>query len=277
METYAHRDRSRMRAPARIGGASCAPSPTPTRRAGTRSSSAARRPRSSIASAGARSSRRSFAIARITCSPSAARSIVGILPLAEVQSRLFGHALVSLPFCVYGGPGGRRCRCCERALIDAAVDLARIASASTHLELRNRRAQCAGLAAAGSLCHVPQGPAPGRRGEPARHPAQAARDGAQGHQARAARARSTTTSTASSRSTRTTCTATARRRFRKRISRAAATMFGGDCEVLTVVDAGGRPVSSVLSFYFRDEVLPYYAGDTPRRATSPPTTSSTGS
>ena len=31
--------------------------------------------------------------------------------------------------------------------------------------------------------------------------------------------------------------------------------------MLTVVDARGMPVSSVLSFYFRDEVLPYYAGD----------------
>jgi len=30
--------------------------------------------------------------------------IVGVLPLAEVKSRLFGHALTSLPFCVYGGP-----------------------------------------------------------------------------------------------------------------------------------------------------------------------------
>ena len=29
--------------------------------------------------------------------------IEGILPLAEVNSRLFGHSLVSLPFCVYGG------------------------------------------------------------------------------------------------------------------------------------------------------------------------------
>ena len=28
-----------------------------------------------------------------------------------------------------------------------------------------------------------------------------------------------------------------------------------------MVDPDGRPVSSVLSFYFRDEVLPYYAGD----------------
>src|SRR5437763_15322222 len=30
--------------------------------------------------------------------------IVGILPLAEINSRLFGHALVSLPFGVSGGP-----------------------------------------------------------------------------------------------------------------------------------------------------------------------------
>jgi len=37
--------------------------------------------------------------------------------------------------------------------------------------------------------------------------------------------------------------------------------FGRDAEVLTVVDSAGKPVSSVLSFYFRDEVLPYYAGD----------------
>jgi FemAB-related protein (PEP-CTERM system-associated) len=31
--------------------------------------------------------------------------------------------------------------------------------------------------------------------------------------------------------------------------------------VLTVVDKDGAPLSSVLCFYFRDEVLPYYAGD----------------
>ena len=39
-------------------------------------------------------------------------------------------------------------------------------------------------------------------------------------------------------------------------------VFGDRCEILTVTDPRGRPVSSVLSFYFRDEVLPYYAGDT---------------
>ena len=37
--------------------------------------------------------------------------------------------------------------------------------------------------------------------------------------------------------------------------------FGDDCEVLTVTTPEGRPLSSVLSFYFRDEILPYYAGD----------------
>ena len=35
--------------------------------------------------------------------------------------------------------------------------------------------------------------------------------------------------------------------------------FGDDCEVLTVAHASG-PVASCLSFYFRDEVLPYYGG-----------------
>ncbi|MDT8997947.1 FemAB family PEP-CTERM system-associated protein [Paucibacter sp. APW11] len=39
--------------------------------------------------------------------------------------------------------------------------------------------------------------------------------------------------------------------------------FGADCEVLTVTDAQQQVLSSVLSFYFRDEVLPYYAGDYP--------------
>ena len=32
--------------------------------------------------------------------------------------------------------------------------------------------------------------------------------------------------------------------------------------MLIIVDPQDRPVSGVMSFYFRDEVLPYYAGDT---------------
>jgi FemAB-related protein (PEP-CTERM system-associated) len=47
----------------------------------------------------------------------------------------------------------------------------------------------------------------------------------------------------------------------KRYFQALLTTFGQDCEVLTVTSPEGKPLSSVLSFYFRDEVLPYYAGD----------------
>ncbi len=44
--------------------------------------------------------------------------------------------------------------------------------------------------------------------------------------------------------------------------RLLAEVFGKECEVLTVLHRG-RPVSSVLSFFFRDEVLPYYGGSRP--------------
>lgn len=37
--------------------------------------------------------------------------------------------------------------------------------------------------------------------------------------------------------------------------------FGPGCEVLTVSGPDGRALSSVISFYFRNEVLPCYAGD----------------
>ena len=30
-------------------------------------------------------------------------AVVGVLPLGQVKHLLFGHALVSVPFCVYGG------------------------------------------------------------------------------------------------------------------------------------------------------------------------------
>ncbi|MBA3058913.1 FemAB family XrtA/PEP-CTERM system-associated protein, partial [Rhodoferax sp.] len=47
----------------------------------------------------------------------------------------------------------------------------------------------------------------------------------------------------------------------KRYFQALLAEFGADCEVLTVSSTNGRALSSVLSFYFRGEVLPYYAGD----------------
>ena len=63
-------------------------------------------------------------------------SIAGILPLAQVKSRMFGHSLASLPFCVYGGPAADDAEA-ELALIDEATRLARTLDVE-YLELRNR-------------------------------------------------------------------------------------------------------------------------------------------
>ena len=38
-------------------------------------------------------------------------------------------------------------------------------------------------------------------------------------------------------------------------------IFGSDCQILIIYSADGKAVSGVLSFYFKNEVLPYYAGD----------------
>src|SRR3954470_11664080 len=64
--------------------------------------------------------------------------IVGVLPMAELSSRLFGHALVSLPFCVYGGPAANDAEA-SNALLAHAGRLARSLRVD-YLELRNRAA-----------------------------------------------------------------------------------------------------------------------------------------
>ncbi len=63
-------------------------------------------------------------------------AIVGILPLAEVKSWLFGHALVSTPFCVYGGPIAINREITDQ-LVNRACELAEQLNVD-YLELRNR-------------------------------------------------------------------------------------------------------------------------------------------
>jgi FemAB-related protein (PEP-CTERM system-associated) len=49
----------------------------------------------------------------------------------------------------------------------------------------------------------------------------------------------------------------------KRFFQSLRDVFGDQCEITTVVCDSG-PVSAVLTFYFRDRVLPYYGGGSPR-------------
>ena len=61
--------------------------------------------------------------------------IKGVLPLAQVKSHIFGNFLVSLPFCVYGGVVTSD-PVADQALHKAACDLAETMSCD-YLELRN--------------------------------------------------------------------------------------------------------------------------------------------
>ena len=49
--------------------------------------------------------------------------------------------------------------------------------------------------------------------------------------------------------------------FSKRYFAILKEVFGDACEILSV-EHHGRVIASVMSFYFRDEVLPYYGGGT---------------
>ncbi|MDH4053922.1 MAG: FemAB family PEP-CTERM system-associated protein [Gammaproteobacteria bacterium] len=63
--------------------------------------------------------------------------VKAILPLTCIRSRIFGNALISSPFLVYGGPLASDGRA-EEAVVNAAVDLAHDLGVG-YLEFRNRQ------------------------------------------------------------------------------------------------------------------------------------------
>lgn len=69
--------------------------------------------------------------------PDSGDEILGVLPLVEMRSLMFGSHLVSVPFLNYGGPVGSRSAVV--ALVEAAVSTAGNAGADT-LQLRSRAA-----------------------------------------------------------------------------------------------------------------------------------------
>jgi FemAB-related protein (PEP-CTERM system-associated) len=184
--------------------------------------------------------------------------INGVLPLGHVNSWLFGKSLVSLPFAVYGGVAARDAavaQALEQAARQIATDLG-----VAHLECRNRQARHTDWPVQTlyvtfrkeiftdeetNLLAIPRKQrAMVRKGirnglmDVLEHhvenffPLYA--DNVHRHGTPA---------------------------LPRRYFEALLAEFGKDCEVLTVSAADGEALSSVLSFYFRDEVLPYYAGD----------------
>ncbi|MCW5573975.1 MAG: FemAB family PEP-CTERM system-associated protein [Steroidobacteraceae bacterium] len=182
----------------------------------------------------------------------------GVLPLAEVKSLLFGHALVSTPFCVYGGILAAD-EAAKQALEAQACALARELGVD-HLEMRNRRRQhpdwpvkdlyvtfrkAIDADSERNLLAIP------------RKQRAMVRKGIQKGLRAEIDARADRHYAMYSESLRNLGTPV----FAKRYLETLQDVFGADCEILTVLH-GDEPVASVLSFYFRDEVLPYYGGGT---------------
>ncbi len=184
--------------------------------------------------------------------------IEGVLPLAQVKSFLFGHALTGLPFAVYGGVAAAS----EEAAAALELEAQTIAQqiGAEHLELRNTVPRHADWPQQDLYVTFRKEILPEEEANMLAVP----------RKARAMVRKGIKNGLVSQ------IDADVNRFFAlyadnthrhgtpampKRYFAALLTEFGADAEVMTVCAPDGRPLSSVLSFYFRDEVLPYYAGD----------------
>jgi FemAB-related protein (PEP-CTERM system-associated) len=188
--------------------------------------------------------------------------ILGVLPLAEIKSRLFGHSLGAMPFCVYGGPAATSDA--ARAMLDtAAHELAQRLGVG-HLEYRGMqrfhpddaswhtkelyvtfRKEITGDDEANmnaiprkQRAMVRKGIKLGLRGE-----VDANVDRLFEAYARSVHRLGTPV-------------------FPKKYFAMLQDVFGDECEVRAIVTDDNRLVAAVLSFFWRDEVVPYYGGGT---------------
>ncbi|HMC14532.1 MAG TPA: FemAB family XrtA/PEP-CTERM system-associated protein [Albitalea sp.] len=184
--------------------------------------------------------------------------IEGVLPLAHVKSMLFGNSLVSLPFAVYGGVAATS----DAAARELEEEAQRIAQrlGVDHLELRHVAARHADWPLQDLYVTFRKEILPDEEANMLAIP----------------RKQRAMVRKGIKNGLRSDIDADVDRFFAlyadnvhrhgtpalpKRYFQALRDEFGQDCDVLTVSAPEGRPLSSVLSFYFRDEVLPYYAGD----------------
>jgi len=185
--------------------------------------------------------------------------IRGVLPLVHIKSRLFVNALISNAFCVQGGPAATDAAARE-ALEASAIELARSLGVD-YLEFRLRDPGPQSWPSNDDLYvsfrkSLDPEPEANLRAIPRKQRAmvrKAIKHGLESHEDE----NLDTFYHAYSISVRNLGTPVLPRRFFEALKQ----VFGPACRVLTVTDRG-RAVSSVLSFYFRDEVLPYYGGGT---------------
>jgi FemAB-related protein (PEP-CTERM system-associated) len=182
--------------------------------------------------------------------------VVGILPLGHIRSRLFGRSLISTPFCVYGGCVAHHERA-RRSLEDEACRLAERLGVD-FLELRNLARRRPDWPSKDLYVtfrkEIDPDPDKNLKMIPRKQRAMV-RKGIKAGLAGETDGDTERLFSIYSESVRNLGTPV----FPPRLFRVLKELFGEDCEVLTVTKDGSA-LSSVMSFYFRDEVLPYYGG-----------------
>lgn len=184
--------------------------------------------------------------------------ITGVLPLAHVKSLLFGNALTSLPFAAYAGVAAEDAASAA-ALEHEAEQLARKLGVQ-HLELRHLQRQHPDWPEQDLYVTFRKELLPDEEANmlaiPRKQRAMVRKGIKNGLVSHVDTTVDRFFALYADNVHRHGTPALSKRYFQ-----ALQAEFGADCEVLTVSSAEGKPLSTVLSFYFRDEVLPYYAGD----------------
>jgi len=185
--------------------------------------------------------------------------IDGVLPLAYVKSTLFGNSLTSLPFCVYGGIVTSSEKSSD-LLLEEATKIAKNLNVD-YLELRNIE-ECMKDWPRKSLYvtfrkEIDSDPEKNILSIPRKQRAMV-RKGIKAGLKSELDLTVDRVYQAYSESVRNLGTPV----FSKKYFKILKEEFGDDCELLVVTTEQGELVSGVLSFYFRDQVLPYYGGGT---------------
>ena len=186
-------------------------------------------------------------------------AITGILPLGRVKTLLFGDTLISVPFCVYGGVAAADAE--SEAMLLAYAEAQLRKTGANALELRDMTQQppAEGWIDRPDL-YVTFRKAIGADHElnmkaiPRKQRAMV-RKGIQNGLTSVANRDSDLLHGIYAESVRNLGTPV----FSRRYFRILMDAFGDAADIVTVMD-GGAPIASVMNFYFRDEVLPYYGG-----------------
>jgi len=185
--------------------------------------------------------------------------VTGILPLVHINSLLFGHALVSSAFCVYGGIVADNDDIFQQ-LDNRACELAKELGVD-HLEMRNRtqltperpykelyvtfRKELDSDVDKNMQAIPRKQRAMIRKGIKAGLSSEIDESVERFYQAYSESVRNLGTPV-----------------FSKKYFSILKRVFKQQCEIVTIVDADKQLIASVMNFYFKQEVLPYYGGGT---------------